>query len=69
MMARGESVGLVLWVIKEGDFSAMTDLLQFYRRYLGPLPSMEIWSTRGVRLGSLESLNRLQELRQMPRWD
>ncbi len=54
MIAKGEAVGTVVWVIKEKDFTNMMGLLRFYHRYLSPLPSMEIWSTKGVRLGSIE---------------
>ncbi|SRR6266571_1532734 len=53
MMARGESVGRVVWVVRESDFQKMIDLLRFYNVNLGPLPAMEIWSDSGVRLGSM----------------
>ena len=54
MLEKGESIRNVIWIIDELDFQAMFSLLRFYRKYLGPLPSMEIWSSKGVRLGALE---------------
>ncbi len=56
MMAKGESIGGVVWVVKERDFNKLYDLLRFYRRYVSPLPQMEIWSARGTRLGSLDQV-------------
>ena len=54
MLEKGESIRNVIWIIDELDFQAMASLLRFYQKYLYPLPSMEIWSSKGVRLGTLE---------------
>jgi hypothetical protein len=53
MMVKGETIGGVIWIIKARDFAYLRELLRFYQLYLSPLPQMEIWSTKGVRLGSL----------------
>lgn len=53
MLAKGESVRKVVWIVRETDFQNMIDLLRFYIANLGPLPSMEIWSDVGYRLASL----------------
>ena len=53
MMAKGDKVSKVVWIIREKDFQSMRELLRFYAVNLGPLPPMEIWSDSGYRLASV----------------
>lgn len=51
MLAKGEPISRLLWIVDNNDFRAMFDLLRFYSRHFGPLPPMELWDTHGDMLG------------------